>query len=146
MPWPGWPNPTNHPPYPPENTPLWFAMRRKILQDCHNAKIAGIRYSYEKLRGQARQTAAGELLEHILAAHAENEAEELRVVQREFYAEWTNLNASEWVCSASAPCSSLIYRGCNVWLLSLPIGAEPRQPSQLSQRRIGPCSSTYCFG
>lgn len=95
MSWSGWPvNPENIPPYPPENSPLWFQMRCQMVLDHHSNKVTAIRYHYRLLRVQARDMAAGELLDRILEANAVNEAEEVQTCEMLFHAEWDRLQHS----------------------------------------------------
>ena len=87
-------NPCNLPPYPEENTPMWFHMARHLLQQDLNHKIAAIRAQWNLHRQCAMQSLGGDMLTQALAASNNYEAEELAQVQREFDANWHNLNLS----------------------------------------------------
>lgn len=73
----------------------WFQKRRQMILDDHSLKIASIRYHYYLLRVQARRCAAGELLDRILKANLQNEAEEVGDCEIIFLAEFNQLQRSE---------------------------------------------------
>lgn len=73
---------------------MWFHMARHRLQQDLNQKITAIRNHWGTRRVVACQSLAGDLLVQAINASNDFEAEELAQVQREFDANWRNLNLS----------------------------------------------------